>query len=559
MAQSKLEILIQARNNAKKEFDGLNKQVNQLQGGAGSKGGGLKGLSSSFQKLTGFSLAAGGAIGVAGMALKKMYEYSKVAIAAASDLAESESKVGVVFGDQADAMLAWGQTAAEAMGMSSNEALAAAGTYGNLFRAMGITEKASADMSQALVELAADLASFNNMDPTEVLGKLRAGLSGETEPLKTLGVNLNQVIIQQKALELGLWDGVGALDAAQKAQASYALILEQTSLAQGDFERTSDGLANQQRILKAASEDLAAAIGEYLLPAQTEIVKSQTQLVIGIKDTIDEWNDERSQLERLGLVYDQHIGYMKDGVLLTAEQVNEMKRADRANQAWTASLEAQADAYFALNPETRTSIQNYTDLKTSIDDVNVLMKDYTAQLLFNQAAAGLDADASMILAEKMGLIDDETATAMDRLGHFRQMLADGQITIEQYTSLVAGLDKNIRGLPASKEIRIVVRGEIDASVREAESLSGQGRNAYIGLTGSNRAVGGPVTRGTPYIVGEVGPELFVPGQSGQIVPNNQLGGSKVINFYYSPAMSLSDKAEAETKIKPMLKQLLSEV
>ena len=535
-----------------KAVDKASGEINKVTG-AGNK------LAAGFKSLTGISLGAAGALAIVGDAVSKAVAYSKESINAASDLSETTSKVGIVFGEASDLVLSFGKTAAESLGMSNEAALAGAAVYGNLFRAMGITESVSADMSTTLVQLAADLASFNNMDPTEVLDKLRAGLSGEVEPLRSLGVNLNQVIIQQKAMELGLWDGVGALDAATKAQASYALILEQTDLAQGDFERTSDGLANQQRILKAASEDLAAAIGEYLLPTQTKIVESQTQLVIGIKDTIDEWNDERSQLERLGLVYDQHIGYMKDGVLLTAEQVNEMKRADRANQAWTASLEAQAAAYFALNPETRTSIQNYTDLKTSIDDVNVLMKDYTAQLLFNQAAAGLDADASMILAEKMGLIDDETATAMDRLGHFRQMLADGQITIEQYTSLVAGLDKNIRGLPASKEIRIVVRGEIDASVREAESLSGQGRNAYIGLTGSNRAVGGPVTRGTPYIVGEVGPELFVPGQSGQIVPNNQLGGSKVINFYYSPAMSLSDKAEVETKIKPMLKQLLSEV
>ncbi len=187
-------------------------------------------------------------------------------IAPASDLAETVSKVGVVFEDYADSVIKFGDNAAESMGMSKNEALAAAATYGNLFRAMDISTDASFDMSTGLVTLASDLASFNNMDPTVVLDKLRAGLSGETEPLKTLGVNLNAAMLEAKALEMGLWDGEGAINAAAKAQASYALIMEQTTLAQGDFARTSDGLANQQRIIAANFKNMKATIGTALLP-----------------------------------------------------------------------------------------------------------------------------------------------------------------------------------------------------------------------------------------------------------------------------------------------------
>jgi hypothetical protein len=187
-------------------------------------------------------------------------------IAPASDLAETVSKVGVVFENYADSVIKFGDNAAESMGMSKNEALAAAATYGNLFRAMEISTDASFDMSTGLVSLASDLASFNNMDPTVVLDKLRAGLSGETEPLKTLGVNLNAAMLEAKALEMGLWDGEGAITAAAKAQASYALIMEQTTLAQGDFARTSDGLANQQRIIAANFKNMKATIGTALLP-----------------------------------------------------------------------------------------------------------------------------------------------------------------------------------------------------------------------------------------------------------------------------------------------------
>ena len=155
--------------------------------------------------------------------------------------------------------------------MSKEEALAATATYGNLFRAMNIGTESSFDMSTGLVTLASDLASFNNMNPTEVLDKLRAGLTGETEPLKTLGVNLNAAMLEAKALEMGLWDGEGAISAAAKAQASYSLILEQTTLAQGDFARTSDGLANQQRIISANFKNMKATIGTALLPIMTTL------------------------------------------------------------------------------------------------------------------------------------------------------------------------------------------------------------------------------------------------------------------------------------------------
>jgi hypothetical protein len=203
------------------------------------------------------------------------------AVTSASDLAETVSKVGVVFGTQADAVKKFAETSDSALGMTKNAALAAAGTYGNLFRSMDMTEAASAGMSIGLVQLASDLASFNNMDPSLVLDKLRAGLTGESEPLKSLGVNINETIIKTKALEMGLYSGTGALTASTKATASYALIMEQTKLAQGDFARTSSGLANQQRILSAMMGDLGASIGTKLLPTVTTLVGALIDLLNG--------------------------------------------------------------------------------------------------------------------------------------------------------------------------------------------------------------------------------------------------------------------------------------
>lgn len=246
----------------------------------------------------------------------------------ASSLSESISKVGVVFGDSAGDIQDWASTAATNLGQTQQDALEAAGTFGNLFSAMGIGTDVSAGMSKEIVGLASDLASFNNASPEDVLAALGSGLVGETEPLRRFGVNLNAARIEAEALRLGLVDSTvdqakfskaqeasekasrkvasvlsefgegseqysdavrdadqanaalakvlegqtGEMDAAAKAQAAYSLILADTSLAQGDFERTSDGLANQQRILAAQWDDLKARIGTALLPAVTTLV-----------------------------------------------------------------------------------------------------------------------------------------------------------------------------------------------------------------------------------------------------------------------------------------------
>lgn len=260
--------LRKSEDRARVSTDRFGGAVHGLTGRLRSATSGIGGMVASLGRLAGRL-----AIGVAGAAVVATAAVGALAastIGPASDLNETISKTEQVFEDMSDEVLEFGRNSASSLGMSSNAALSAASTYGNLFRAMGIGLDASAEMSMGLVNLGADLASFNNMSPEDVLDSLRAGLSGETEPLKRLGVNINQAIIQEKAYEMGLIKRGEAMDAAARAQATYQLVLEQTTLAQGDFERTSGGLANQQRILTANIENLRAKIGTALLPIVTQ-------------------------------------------------------------------------------------------------------------------------------------------------------------------------------------------------------------------------------------------------------------------------------------------------
>lgn len=203
----------------------------------------------------------------AGVAIKGIVGFIGDSITAGSDLAESQSKVAVVFGQSAAAIESWAETSSTSVGLSTQAALEAAGTYGNLFQAFGIGQGAATEMSTTLVQLAADLASFNNTSVDEAIQALRSGLSGETEPLKRYGIALTDVRLKEEALAQGIYNGTGMLTAAQKAQAAYALALKDSSLASGDFERTGDGFANTMRSISAEVENAKAAIGTALVDA----------------------------------------------------------------------------------------------------------------------------------------------------------------------------------------------------------------------------------------------------------------------------------------------------
>lgn len=221
----------------------------------------------------GFVITAGDVVN----GLKAVGRAAWGAVQDASALTEAQNKVAQVFDESIPAVREFGENAAESIGMSERAALAATGTYGNLFRAFGIGEQAAATMSMELVELAADLASFNDTSIDDALTALRSGLSGETEPLKRFGVALNDARLKQEALSLGIYDGVGMLNANQKAQAAYVLIMKDTALAQGDFARNSDELANALRSTEGAWEDFKAAFGEGIMGESAEGASALSQ------------------------------------------------------------------------------------------------------------------------------------------------------------------------------------------------------------------------------------------------------------------------------------------
>jgi phage-related minor tail protein len=197
----------------------------------------------------------------------------------ASDLGESLSKANTIFGSNAAAIEQWASTAASNFGQSKQQALEAAATFGNLFSQVGVSGEQTATMSQGLVELASDFASFHNADITEVIEAQTAAFRGEYDALQRFVPTINAAAVEQRALADTGKDSADSLTEAERAAATYALMMEGAGQAVGDFDRTADSAANQQRIMTARVKDSAAALGQKLIPIGLKVIEFVQKLV----------------------------------------------------------------------------------------------------------------------------------------------------------------------------------------------------------------------------------------------------------------------------------------
>ncbi|CAN5398642.1 hypothetical protein BH11ACT8_BH11ACT8_04400 [soil metagenome] len=213
----------------------------------------------SVARTAGLAVAAGAT--AAGIAAYKAGQ-------SASDLSETISKTNQVFGEEGGAALdKWAAKADKALGQSKQTALDAAATFGIFGKSAGKSGDDLVKFAEQNTKLATDLASFNNTSPEQAIEAIGAAFRGESEPLRSYGVLLDDATLRNEALKLGLIKTTkDALTPQQKVLAAQSAIMKQTTDQQGDFARTSGGLANQQRILQASLKNTQAEMGTKLLP-----------------------------------------------------------------------------------------------------------------------------------------------------------------------------------------------------------------------------------------------------------------------------------------------------
>ncbi len=533
------------------------------------------GLNSASGRMNKFKAATSvAAIGILGAATVM----GKQAISIASDTAESTSKVNTLLGKSAASALAFAETSATAFGMSKTEALGSVGSMAAVQVAMGATQKEAAKLSVEYTKLSADLGSFNNASSAEVQEALTASLSGEYEMLKKYGIVVNDTTLAAEAARIGMKKSGATWDSAQKKQLSYNIIMASTKAAQGDFARTSDGLANQTKIMSARMEDLQGKIGAKLLPAVVAVAGAFNNLL-----TWTEKNEGKTKMLAIA------AGSLATAVVLTAVGIRAWAAAcavaTAATNLWTFAKKASTFAVYAQAAAIRT--------------VWAATKVWTAgQWLLNAAllanpigliVVGIAALIAIVVlvATKTRFFQTVWAAAWGAIkgafsGVFGFIKSNWPLLLAILTGpiglAVLAISKNWNAIKAGAVA--LKNGIVSAMSGVANILTAPFRNAYntimslingiksainsvkslggglVGKVGGavgkipGLASGGTVTSGGLTMVGERGPEILNLRAGSQVIPlarGGSGGGNARVTF---------DFTGAESKFKAMIREIV---
>lgn len=258
MTIDELQVLITANSNElRKEINKTNAIIKQMKQNAEKQS---KGVEKVFSNLKNGIAALG-----IGKVIKDSIQYGMDAI-------ESDSLFATSLGKYANDVYDWSDKVSSALGLNAVEIRKNTGVIYNMTSSMGLAEKQALTMSKGVTLLANDMASFYNLDTDEAFNKLRAGITGETEPLKALGILVDENTIKQVAYSAGIATTGSELTQQQKVLARYVAILKQTGNAQGDLARTLDSPANLFRRLKTEVTNCATALGNIFMPVIQTVV-----------------------------------------------------------------------------------------------------------------------------------------------------------------------------------------------------------------------------------------------------------------------------------------------
>jgi phage-related minor tail protein len=234
-------------------------------------------LSESMDKAGEKMKAVGDKISSAGKTLSTAVSLPLLGIGTAAtkmamDAVESENLFEVAMGAVAGDARKWSEETSKALGLNAYNVRNNMATYNAMLTSMGLTSDESLKMSEGLTQLSYDMASFYNLKPEEAFDKLKSGISGEAEPLKALGILVNDNTIKTYAYANGIAKQGEQLTEAQKVQARYGAIMEATKNAQGDLARTMDSPTNKLRIMKEQAQQIGIQFGQILIPILEKLI-----------------------------------------------------------------------------------------------------------------------------------------------------------------------------------------------------------------------------------------------------------------------------------------------
>jgi|GEM_PF-2524172 hypothetical protein len=380
--RTELQQAQQQSTQATEEIQRLQQQIQSLQqaadGGSGDSGGGV--LSGFLSRLDVIGDIASGQF-LANMAANGINSIIDgitgsidESIGLASDLVETQNVVDVTFEDSASTINKWAQEALNAYGITETKAKQYSSTLGAMLKSMGIADDQVLQMSMDMAGLAADMASFYNLDHDTAFEKIRSGISGETEPLKALGINMSVENLNAFALEKGMNKAFDKMSQAEQATLRYQYLLEATKDAQGDFARTGDSFSNEMRKLQTNLDRIKTEFGKGLLGVVTPAISLLNNV---LSDKSYQYTTaEKIMQERDESIYDAKATYAQSLTIVNSMRNMEQESGEavKATKAWQEALKNLKNVMPGLSQYvdlTSDAIMGNTErIKQYVDTVN---------------------------------------------------------------------------------------------------------------------------------------------------------------------------------------------
>ena len=411
-------------------------------------------------------------------AVKKIIDFGKECIELSSNLSEVQNVVDTVFPTMNRQIDNFAKNAAAQFGLSETMAKNFTGTFGAMGKAFGFSEGQAYDMATALTGLAGDVASFYNMSQDEAYTKLKSVFTGETESLKSLGVVMTQSALDAFAMANGFGKTTKSMSEAEKVALRFKFVQDQLSAAQGDFMRTSDGWANQIRLLSLQFDSLKAAIGSGLIAVLNPVVRMLNILIGRILTAISALKSFFSMLGGTA-----KLAINPKGVTAGTDAV--AKSADKASGALGGAGGAAKKAAKDIKSAT-----------TGIDELNILpdQSDSSGGGSGGEGGGG-GADFPMesfdtgAMEEGTAKINEHLQGMIDRFNELKNLFVsgfwDGFGDTTVFTSIeshILGIGKSLKGIFTSPEVLSAANAFAEKVVVSLGKIAGAGLSISFSFT-----------------------------------------------------------------------------
>lgn len=247
----------------------------------------------------------------------RVFRLFKRAIDISSDLTEVQNVVDVTFGNMKQKVEDLAATSIQDFGMSELTVKQIASRFQAMGVAMGFSQTQMSDMSVELTKLAADMASFYNVEQNEVAKSLESVFTGQTVPLRKYGLDLTQATVKEWAMKQGLDANMASMTQAQKTMLRYQYVLANTTAAQGDFARTADTWHNSLVRLSQSFKQIGGIVGGALINSFKPFISalnSVMQSVLKFTETV---------VNALGVIFGWKIEINAGGLATDFESIGD--------------------------------------------------------------------------------------------------------------------------------------------------------------------------------------------------------------------------------------------